>query len=85
MKLEDTTKMMCSKNYKDRFKAEYAQLVNRYNALCAMLNKWTMGKLDFTPKCDKATLMAQRDAMAKYIDILEARAEMENISLAGLQ
>lgn len=85
MKLEDTTKMMCSKNYKDRFRAEYAQLMNRYNSLKFMLHRWDKGTLDFTPTCDKGTLKEQLKAMATYIDILEARAEMENISLADLQ
>ncbi len=39
MKLADTVEMMNSVDYKERFKAEYAQLVIRYNGLKKMLEK----------------------------------------------
>ena len=42
MKLADTVEMMNSSDYKVRFKAEYAQLVIRYNGLRNMLEKWIM-------------------------------------------
>ena len=37
MTLSSTVEMMCSVDYKDRFRAEYAQLVNRYYGLRRML------------------------------------------------
>ena len=37
MKLADTVEMMNSSDYKERFKAEYAQLVIRYYGLRNML------------------------------------------------
>ena len=39
MKLADTVQMMVSEDYKERFKAEYYQLVVRRNALWRMLGK----------------------------------------------
>ena len=41
--LEETAKMMLSEDYKERFKAEYYQLVNRYEALKSMVEKWDAG------------------------------------------
>ena len=45
--------MMLSEDYKERFKAEYYQLVNRYKNLKAMLEKWDNGTLGFTPDCTR--------------------------------
>ena len=42
MKLADTVEMMNSSDYKERFKAEYTQLVIRYYGLRNMLEKWIM-------------------------------------------
>lgn len=39
MKLPETVEMMNSKDYKERFKAEYYQLKIRVNGLKAMLDK----------------------------------------------
>ena len=43
MKLEDTANMMCSDDYKERFKAEYYQVVIRYKKLKNMLERWDEG------------------------------------------
>lgn len=40
MELADTAEMMMSKDYKERFRAEYCQVVIRYQKLKAMLEKW---------------------------------------------
>lgn len=49
MELRDTVTMMNSPDYRERFRAEYAQMVIRYRKLDAMLKKWDEGNLDFTP------------------------------------
>lgn len=54
MELKDTVALMASADYKERFKAEYYQLVIRFKKLQTMLEKWDKGKLDFTPTCPKA-------------------------------
>ena len=81
MELKDTTKMMISADYKERFIAEYMQVVVRFKKLQAMVEKWDAGKLDFEPTCPRSTNNIQLGAMADYIAILEARAVMENIEL----
>lgn len=81
MKLADTVEMMNSSDYKERFKAEYAQLVIRYYGLRNMLEKWDNGTLEFEPTCPRSTYNLQIKAMTDYIAVLEARAVMENIYL----
>ena len=81
MKLSETVAMMNSKDYKERFKAEYAQLLIRYRGLCNMLEKWDNGTLEFKPTCPRSTYNMQIKAMTDYIVILEARAVMENVNL----
>lgn len=43
MELKDTAALMCSDDYKDRFKAEYLQLKIRRDKLAAMLVNGTLG------------------------------------------
>lgn len=81
MKLSDTVAMMESANYKERFKAEYYQLKIRYEKLKDMLTKWDFGTLSFKPTCPRSTYSYQKETMANYLAILEARAVMENIEL----
>lgn len=81
MELKDTIEMMNSADYKERFKAEYYQVVIRYRKLKAMLDKWDEGELNFKPTCPRSTYYTQIKAMADYIAVLEARAVMENIEL----
>ena len=81
MGLKDTVQMMTSSNYKERFKAEYYQIVIRYKKLKAMLEKWDKGEINFTPTCPRSTYNMQITAMTDYIAVLEARAVMEGIEL----
>lgn len=81
MELKDTVEMMNSDDYKERFKAEYNQVVIRYKKLAAMLTKWDKGELEFTPTCPRSTYNMQIKAMTDYIAVLEARAVMENVML----
>lgn len=79
--LKDTAEMMTSEDYKERFKAEYAQVCIRYQKLAAMLEKWDKGELNFIPTCPRSTYNMQIAAMTDYIAVLEARAVMEGIIL----
>ena len=81
MELKDTVALMASDDYKERFKAEYYQLVIRFKKLQAMLEKWDKGELDFTPTCPKAAFNIQLRAMNLYIASLEVRAAIEDIKL----
>lgn len=81
MELKDTVEMMNSSDYKERFRAEYQQVVIRYQKLKAMLEKWDAGKLNFEPTCPRSTYNMQIKAMTDYIAVLEARAVMEDVDL----
>ena len=77
--MEETSEMMKSDDYKERFRAEYLQLCIRLNRLLNMVEAWDQGKLDFTPTCPRSTYDLQIRAMSDYVAILEARAKMEGI------
>ena len=81
MELKDTIKLMNSENYQDRFKAEYLQVKIRYNKLKSMVDKWDKGELNFEPTCPRIIYDNQLKYMKDYINILEARADIENINL----
>lgn len=81
MDLRETIALMESADYKDRFKAEYYQLENRYRKLAAMISKYERGELDFEPACNIRLLKEQRDLMGKLLGLLELRAEIEGIML----
>ena len=81
MELKDTTTMMVSDDYKERFKAEYYQLKIRTCKLSMMLKDWIIGRLDFTPTCPRSTYELQLKAMQDYLAVLETRAVMEGIDL----
>lgn len=73
--------MMQSAEYKERFKAEYYQVLIRYQSLVGIIEAWDNGTLDFTPTCPRSIYDLQLRAMKDYIAILEARAVMENVKL----
>lgn len=79
--LMDTVPLMTSSDYKDRFRAEYHQLVYRFRRLIEMLDKWDKGQLDFVPSCPHSTYNIQVRAMSDYLAALEARAMIENVQL----
>lgn len=79
--LNETVDGMCSTDYKERFVAEYNQLVIRCTGLRNMLDKWDRNELEFVPTCPRSTYNMQIEAMTNYIAVLEARAAMENITL----
>lgn len=79
--LNDTTLLMVSTDYKDRFKAEYIQLKTRLEGLKTMLHNWDNEQLSFIPSCPRSTYDLQVEAMTKYLAVLEARAKIEDINL----
>jgi len=79
--LQVTSEMMNSKNYKDRFLAEYFQVKIRLEKLKEMLKKWDEDNLDFFPACPRSTYDMQVEAMTYYKNVLEARARIEQIVL----
>lgn len=80
-KLPSTAVLMQSFDYKERFIAEYKQLVIRYRGLVRMVNQWDKGELSFNPTCPRSTYNSQLKAMSDYMAVLEARAVMEGIEL----
>lgn len=81
MELKDTVDLMNSADYKERFKAEYYQTEIRYKKLHKMITKLKAGKLDFEPDCDEEILVDQARIMHSYLNVLEVRAEIEEIEL----
>ena len=85
LELIDTTFLMNSKNYQDRFIAEYLQLKIRYERLSMIVKKWDKGELDFTPSCPREIYTIQLSAMRKYLTVLEQRAEIEKVDIQGFK
>ena len=81
MELQDTIELMQSKDFKERFKAEYYQTKIRYEKLHKMVVKYEAGILNFTPNCSLELLKRQAAAMGNYIYCLEMRALIEGIEL----
>lgn len=79
--LNDTVELMNSRDYTDRFRAEYHQLKIRTKKLEEMLHKWDREELDFVPSCSRAVLQHQWDLMTSYLATLEYRAIAEDIQL----
>lgn len=81
MKLNETSEMMSSPDYKERFRAEYLQLTIRIDGLRVMLEKYKAGTLPFTPTCSYELLSKQLNTMNLYRLCLEERARVEDIDL----
>lgn len=79
--LSDTIDLMCSKDYKDRFKAEYYQTKIRYDKLHKMLVRYDANTLEFELSCPIEILRSQCSHMGTYLYDLEVRAEIEKIEL----
>ena len=81
MELKDTIELMTSADYKDRFIAEYKQLVIRAKRLGDIISKAHENKLDFNLTCSIKLLDRQLTYMCGYMVILEERAKLEGINL----
>ena len=68
-------------DWKERVRAEYQQVKERYEKLHKMIVKYDAGTLDFTPNCSLDLLNWQARAMGEYLYVLEIRAEIEKIDL----
>lgn len=79
--LENTIDLMKSEDYKERFKAEYYQLVIRRNRLVGMLNSWDNSSLPFTPTIPREIYDEQLYYMNGYMRILRQRASIEGVIL----
>ena len=89
VELKDTMEFMTSKDYKERFIAEYWQLKIRYNKLSALLTKIDASKISDEveePKhdCPYNCLKNQLSVMGEYLYFLEVRAIIENIDLNSI-
>lgn len=83
--LAHTRDMMISPDYKERFKAEYIQLKNRFDGLKKMLDAWDDKKLGFVPPCPRDLYGEQVTDMELYLRVLERRAKLEDIDLSDIQ
>ena len=81
MKLQDTIEMMVSDDYNERLKAEFLQLQIRIGKLERMLKRYREGTLDFKPNCSYELLHKQLVFMKAYMEVLDVRANVENIEL----
>ena len=79
--LEDTVALMLSHDYKDRFKAEFYQLKDRYYKLQNMCERYAKGELDFEPDCPLELLEEQKRYMGMYMNVLKQRARIEHIDV----
>lgn len=93
--LKDTVDLMCSENYKERFKAEYYQLKIRYEKLKNLNNRIEAyeqdmynSNVEFIKKakkpevrCPNELLLKQQEIMRELLHVLEVRAVLENIDL----
>lgn len=79
--LSQTSELMCSSDYKDRFLAEYCQLVIRLKKLTAMMEAWDASSLESEPICSREMYRVQIRAMMDYWYVLKKRAAVEGISL----
>lgn len=82
--LADTTALMVSEDYKERFKAEYYQTKIRYEKLKSYCNKIEVGEYITPPvphDCPFHMLREQQRVMGEYLHVLELRALIEKIEL----
>lgn len=68
-------------DYKMRMIAEYKELKEKYTKLHKLIVKHDAGTLGFKLNCPVELLREQKATMGKYLNILEIRAEIEDIDL----
>lgn len=79
--LKDTVFLMTSKDYKDRFKAEFYQTKIRYNKLKQSLDNTIKDNLSSETYRNILILELQLQCMKNYLDILISRAINEGIEI----
>lgn len=85
MTLADTTPLMTSEDYKDRFIAEYYQTKIRYEKLKDFNSRieaaQIMNKEEPKHDCPHFLLRDQQKVMGEYLHFLELRAKIEDVDL----
>ena len=81
MELKDTVEMMNSSDYEEQFKAEYWQIKIRYEKLLDTIDKIKAKTVDLQYKSSQQLLETQASFMARYLHMLEIRADVEDIKL----
>lgn len=89
MELKDTIEMMNSDDYKERFIAEYNQTKIRYTKLKTFCDKIELAEIHgvgTAPKHDVpfSLLKEQQRYMGRYLDCLEKRAVIEEITINNI-
>lgn len=79
--LNQTVKGMISDDYKERFKAEYKQLIIRLDRLNKIINETKEDNLGFRAFSRLDVLKAQSKYMEDYAKVLRYRARAEGINL----
>jgi hypothetical protein len=85
MDLRETTKLMESEDYKERFKGEYAQTKIRFTKLDTAIQKLDANTLGYDPKSGYDLMVAQAQAMANYLKVLKTIAMVEDIDLEEVE
>ena len=85
--LNQTVELMISEDYKERFIAEYAQLVIRISRLDKVLSNVINNKAPscFKLSCPIEILVNQWVNMKNYLSIMQERAFIENIDLPEVE
>lgn len=81
MELKDTIDFMLSDDYKERFIAEYNQVLIRTRKLKIVIDNYYNNKLAFELSTPINILEDQYNSMVTYCDLLVKRANLENITL----
>lgn len=69
------------KPYQTRLIQEYKELYDRKQKLAAFINDLQEGRIHYEVKSPRYLFQQQLEVMNEYLDILEARAYVENIDL----
>lgn len=85
MTLKETSKMMESEDYKERFKGEYAQTKIRFTKLDTAIRQLDAGTIDYDPASGYDLMVAQAQAMANYMKVLKTIAMVEGIDLEEVE
>ena len=85
--LQKTAELMSSHDYKERFIAEYAQLLIRTKRLERVLQSIADNTCPkcFTPSCPVEVLEDQYKYMVYYLAVLSRRAAIEEIELPEVE
>lgn len=84
--LKETTALMVSPDYRERFRAEYWQTKIRYEKLKTFCHKIKISELydvEGEPEhdCPYGLLREQQEVMGQYLHLLEMRALIEGVDL----